>query len=198
MIFGSIDVGKQCRKCTLFDTMIMVAAAAISLWLSKSHYDQLIRADAYQFAGTLIPWSGRWLLAYSEWLKGWGFCWLVPCSWAFLVIRLRPPRPGLRRLLQQPGMAAIAQVGLFMAITGALCAARKVLLPASGTSYYLGYRLEALTVQGGLMALSAWLVLALSGRCRRESGWIDHTGTVLGICWIGAWLTRYLGMLWDC
>ena len=99
-------IGKtSCRKLTLLDAMVMVAASAISIYLSKLHHEDLIGANGDQWRGNLALWSGTWLLAYAGGIKGWTVCWLVPVSWAFLLIRLRQPRPRLRRLLQQPGMA---------------------------------------------------------------------------------------------
>ena len=43
----------------------------------------------------------------------------------------------------------------------------------------------------GTAVLVAWLILALSGRWRRERGWIDAVGLVLGLVWVGL-----LGLDW--
>jgi hypothetical protein len=191
-----IRIGEtSCRKLTLLDAMVMVAAAAISIYLSKLHHEDLIGANAYEWRGNLARWSGPWLLAYAGWVKGWTVCWLVPLSWAFLVIRLRQPRPRLRRLLEQPGMAALTLAGLLMALIGALYVGRRILLPRSPTYWYVGYRLNGLTEQGGLTVASAWILLALSRRCRPEPGWIDWLGTLLGTCWVASWLSSFIPMI---
>lgn len=193
-----IRMGKtSCRKLTLLDVMVLVAAAAISIYLSKLHHEDLTARNAYDWRGNLAAWTRPWLLSYAEWVKGWAFCWLVPLSWAFLAIRIRQPRPCLRRLLQQPGMAALALTGLLMIFIGALYVTRRILLPPSPAYWFLGYRLNRLAEQGGLMAASAWILLALSRRCRREPGWIDWLGTLLGTCWIASWLSRFIPMVLD-
>jgi hypothetical protein len=47
--------------------------------------------------------------------------------------------------------------------------------------------IRRLTLADGLI-ISAWFVLAVSGRWRPEPSWIDRSGRVLAI----AWIVRYL------
>jgi hypothetical protein len=185
------------RKFTLLDVMIMVAAGAVSVFLTRIHREQLIRGNAYEWTGDHIPWSKAWLVSYAWWVKGWTFCWLVPCSWAFLLIRIRRPRPPLTHLLLQPGMAALGPTCLLMMLAGALSLAKTALSPPSPTFLYIGYRLNLLTEQGGLAAAAAWLLLTFTGRCRPESSWIDRAGAALGACWIASWLSSFISMVLD-
>jgi hypothetical protein len=96
---------------------------------------------------------------------------------AFLVIRLRRPRPPLRSLIRLPGtVAAVAAVfGLFW-VTGSL-------------HISFGDRLRSETgaaiAAGGTVAL-AWIVLSFSGWGRAEPGWIDRLGRLIGIASITA------------
>ncbi len=43
-----------------------------------------------------------------------------------------------------------------------------------------------------MAVLAAWLVLMVSGRWRREPGWIDATGVGLGIIWIGLMMNDWV------
>lgn len=193
----------SCRSFTLLDAMLAVAAVAVSFYVLRLHHSQSLANDDYTFRGEhLRPWTKEWLIDHSAFWMGWTFCWLIPCSWFFLIIRLRQPRPRLRRLFQQPGMAAITSTTCFTAIAGSMYAimhviGKYVLVDSSYlisvlSSYHLtGNQLEKLVADGGIMALSAWIILALIGRCRPEPGWIDPIGRVLGACWIVAWLLHY-------
>jgi hypothetical protein len=45
--------------------------------------------------------------------------------------------------------------------------------------------------QVGFAVGGAWLAMALSGRRRPESGWIDGLGRLVGVAWLAA-----TGILW--
>jgi hypothetical protein len=187
----------SCRKFALSDAMIVVAAMAVSAHLLKLHYSQLLIHNAFDINnGSLAPLSEKWLLSYSVFVTGWTFCWLLPCSWGFVVIRLRRPRPRPRRMFRQPGMAAIALTSFFTLVVGIMYIIRNFLFIPSTTNLFIGYRLETLLADGGLMALSAWIILPLTGRCRPERGWIDPMGRVLGACWITSWIIHYITIVW--
>ena len=96
---------------------------------------------------------------------------------AFLVIRLRRPRPPLRCLIRQPGMvAALAAVfGLFW-VTGWL----HLMFPDRMSS-----ETGAAIAAGGTVGV-AWIVLSFSGWGLAEPGWIDRLGRLLGVASITA------------
>ena len=73
------------RRLTLLDVMILVAATAIALALARA------TVSPVQPDGEAI-------------VVAWAF--LTPLSWAVLLLRLKRPRPGLRRLTSRPGDAA--------------------------------------------------------------------------------------------
>jgi hypothetical protein len=112
---------------------------------------------------------------------------------AMLVVRLRQPRPSLRRVGRQPGMIACAAATVAMAIEALWIAS--LLGRGSGfiqtSTVFVGYAQQvSFTVVGG------WVALALSGRWRSETGWIDRVGRLLGLLWIGitvlSWSRYYL------
>src|SRR5205823_8469100 len=83
---------------------------------------------------------------------------------AFLILRLRGPRPPAHRLIWQPGMMACWLVCLEYIPFGMLGPVGAYLL-------------------SGSVAI-AWLAAWWSGRLRPEPGWIDRLGRFLGACWI--------------
>jgi hypothetical protein len=185
-----------CREFRLSDAMILLAGLAISL--SMGAYLFVFFLDAFRhlcrealdnvmatFVNPLWFWSvierglrnTFWYgLQVLEILLGG----MIP---AFLVIRLRRPRPPLRCLIRQPGtVAAVAAVfGLFW-VTGWLH-----ILFADRITSESGAAIAA----GGTVAL-AWIVLSLSGWGIAEPGWIDRLGRLLGIASVTA---LFLGLI---
>jgi hypothetical protein len=109
---------------------------------------------------------------------------LTPWTVAILIIRLSPPRPPLRRLVFQPGMAACGAATLWLAFKMSLL----LVLTAIPNKWmfvfmYLGDGV-ALTSWAAPAVAGAWSVLALSGRWRPERGWIDRSGRLLGASWL--------------
>jgi hypothetical protein len=94
---------------------------------------------------------------------------LLVASLAFLVMRLRRPRPPLGPLVRQPGM-----VGLQAMWAGLL---GSVILDGHRFAPALGILALAVPVP------AAWAALALTGRWSPEPGWIDRFGRALGVRW---------------
>jgi hypothetical protein len=94
----------------------------------------------------------------------------------FLILRLRRPRPTLRRLIIQPGVVAATAIvfGLFW-VTGWV----QIVFPD---------RLNSMTgpwIAVGDTVAIAWIVLAASGNWTIEPGWVDRLGVLLGAAAIG-------------
>lgn len=111
---------------------------------------------------------------------------------AFLLIRLRQPRPRFRRLMRQPGMAAGIAAASAMIVGVVLIAAAFALvgMPAREIRYR-GWFLPIFAPAGGAVA-AVWLFLALARVGRPEAGWIDRLGRALG----GYWIVAFLAMTW--
>jgi hypothetical protein len=108
---------------------------------------------------------------------------LATFTWAFAAIRLRPPRPPLRRIARQPGAVACAAATLAMAWIALLIGTTKNL-------YFYGFLVQHLFLYfsplAGFAVLGSWATLSLGRACRPESSWIDVSGRVLGATWIVA------------
>jgi hypothetical protein len=168
---------RVCRRFTVQDLMILVAATAIGLAL----------------AGSLSP--GVWSFVtgstrISDRIKGGivGLQWMmVPGTAAVLVIRLRQPRPRPRRLARQPGMAACSAATWAASLTGGLGLYWKLMsrsydiINYSITNYY---SVVDAPIVIGVAVASAWLIMAMNGSWRPEPGWIDRSGRLIGIYWL--------------
>lgn len=176
-----------CRKFTLMDLMILVAATAFGFGL--------IRWSRIDFAGffQLDPRDRPFPLRYFSRLAAHGVGYtmvpfLAPWTLGMLLIRLRRPRPERRRLFRQPGAAALAAATLALVAEAVWFAGDSLhrtqpmmlMVAFSGWSHFCAFAVAG-----------AWLTLALSGRWRGERGWIDRSGTWLGAAWIGFLLIRW-------
>ena len=189
---GSVGPGTRCpccgaklptrieRRFSILDAMTLVVASALAF--------ALIRPVMLDEPVGLPAW-GRWLTASVGVLVTW-----TP---TVLWLRLRHPRPPLRRLARQPGFAA-SVVGTGILALGALATgllallrtARQgmgvrggMLLRTPDPLWWVGVVLHFAAVVGPAV-LAAWLILALSGRRRPARGWLDRLGRLIGLAWI--------------
>jgi hypothetical protein len=172
------------RPFGLFDVMILIAGAALSLAMG-AHLLPLFEA---QVAGLWRDVAAHRGDVWTHWPLFWGAThnhlrntlWyalqvaetvLIGLTLAFAAVRLKRPRPPLRTLLHQPGtIAVLAMVfGLFWG-TGLLLRA----LPDAVDSFT-----AAPIAIGGSVAVS-WSVLAASRRQEPEPGWVGRLGRLLG------------------
>ena len=101
-------------------------------------------------------------------------------SLAFMLMRLRRPRPPLDRVALQPGMVAVEAVlaGIILTVGLSIIHAPNIFRMLTQTS--------AIPV--------AWASLAVTGRWQPEAGWIDRFGRMLGIGWC-LMTPTYFGLL---
>jgi hypothetical protein len=161
-VAGAIPM--QRRRFTLIDAMILVAATAIGLSLSRVYFLQ--RPTHFRVA------------AISPLLATW--------TAALLILRARPPRPNRRKLVRQPGMAACCSiaVAILFAMMDSLIRAGKSYWKF-GTIDFSNYVLVVEATANVAPSVAAvWLVLALSGLRRPDPDWIGKAGRVIGVCWI--------------
>ena len=173
--------------------MILIAALAPGLERIPSEFMQI------GFAVSKLPppdqWDRGWLreaVTGRSWavttLAGEALNLLIPflliLPLAQLLFRFRRPRPPISMAVVQPGTAAsVVLVLSFLALFE---------LSALGFLPPLPLVRQAV---GGVSVALAWTVLAISGRWRREPGWIDRTGRVVGAAWaataalvVGTWI----------
>lgn len=109
---------------------------------------------------------------------------LVALTLAFIAIRLRKPRPGRRRFACQPGFVACGTMALILGVTPPFALASLLKTTASLGEMLLALYCVLVPAIAGIVVLAAWALLAISGRWRRERGWIDLLGIQIGLGWI--------------
>jgi hypothetical protein len=192
------------RSFSLTDAMILVAAAAAALSVNRtdlrSGFFSWWKTDPYQSVQYVLT----LVLPHASAMTA-----------ALLAIRMRRPRPTLRRLARQPGVMAceVAMAALLVVVCWAVCTratGRGIrfsqfvqLLPnkggrgtEGGVSYPLTGRL--LTVYGdriGFAVAGAWLSLLLSGCWRAERTLIDRLCRAMGWIWVSLTLVLWLRSL---
>ena len=177
--------GNACRKFTVSDALILVGAVALAFAVMRTDY--------------LWPDFSEKLVAYSDYLNNihhlifFMFPGLVSLSVAILILRLRKPRPVLRRLTRQPGWVACTVTVIVLGIrTANLSSVAGVLiLDLKGNSFW-GWFLDVAMADDiklvpsdiGCAVAAAWTIQKIGGRWRLEPCWIDRAGRVLGTLWI--------------
>ncbi len=107
--------GPPRRKFNVLDAMVLVAASAAGLALLRYDHKNLslLLADYGVIIGSKETWESSWVVFYAisstiRRTQPLLFAWTL----ALLLLRLRRPRPVLRRLARQPGLAACVSVVL--------------------------------------------------------------------------------------
>ena len=174
-----------CRKPTLADLLILVAALGIGF-------------------GATRPWvslfgllSERPPLRYLARL----FCMSIPCgiaaTFAWMAIRWRMPRPKWLRLMRQPGLFACCGSLIIASVGFSHGMAIRLLMPENSGTTFEGTVIRVLgdyiVPFPGYGVLVSWGLLLVSGRWRRERGWIDATGIVLGVYWVIISISTWVG-----
>jgi hypothetical protein len=179
------------RPITVFDLMVLTAATAIglsavqfTLWgytLSAGHFTRPLWQPRYPSKAWMLPVAER-VVPFLPCLAAW--------TGAFLVTRLRGPRPRPRRLVLQPGFVGAVAALSILAIESLLLFGSATIDGQFGRSS--PYMIATFVVNGvvlqahhaGWAVAVSWCTLALTGRWRPEPSWVDRWGRVLGCTWI--------------
>lgn len=171
------------RRFNVSDAMVLVAASAIGVFHLPDYWLTWIGSplDARQ-------WSFSGLLSIGHILLPGASPCLAMWTLALLPLRLRRPRPRLRRLLRQPGMAALGSssfVIVLALIIQVSALASTGLLRSLDLRSVMNMLSFSLPLMVGSSVAAAWLNLGLSGRWRPEPSWIDRAGRLVGVLWLG-------------
>ena len=174
------------RKFTLVDAMVLIAATAIAFvpirFMFRS-YDQFSVNRSIAEDDTLVAFVAvHHMLLYIA----------LALSLALWILRLRKPRPVLRRIFRQPGMAAstaafmytiFVLIGFIVYCLYYLGIHSRMLPDWDDPMRIMEFWRIPLSWIGNAVAL-AWMSLWLSGAWRSEASWIDRAGRGLGIYWV--------------
>ncbi len=171
-----------CRRPNLGDLIILIVASALAMAITRQIPDEDGFYLSY-FGLSVNRWIGRWVLP-----------WIVTMTLGSLVIRLRRPRPSLRRVLRQPGFVAsclcFSTAGYAVLVALFQFVLDRVRSPSSRIfiANDLATNFQGMGMMCGLTIAAGWITLALAGRFHRERGWIDGLGLFVGLCWIAYFL----------
>ncbi len=180
----------RCRPFTVLDAMILVAATAVGLWggnlvwfVLGTNWESLFGdlGDVRNFGYIHACLTG---IAFAAMPVMWVWTLTMP------LLGLRRPRPTLRRLCRQPGFAACVAVFITTTIIALSCLASE----AHSLKPNYRARLETelvnnlgwdfVTAPFGFVVAGVWVLFALGKMSRRDPGWFDRTGRVLGAYWV--------------
>jgi len=163
------------RTFSLGDAMILILALALGLGLARPYiilFANYIHTAPNKYFQTLdgtVSLGGSLNLIMLYFLY-----FLLP---AFLILRLRRPRPPMHSLVRQPGFAACAApVACYLAA-----------LPWSLLNPFVPAG-EVIELAGQMLVAAAtplaWFFLAVTRRWAAEPSWIDRLGRILGALWM--------------
>jgi hypothetical protein len=183
LIGGKMD-RIPCRKCTVADLVIIIAATA----------------PAFAVLRTLWPYAPDLYEAYFTFRQSINNL-LTQCNYAILatsivalsltiasfVLWFRQPRPTIRYLTRRPGMVACTAAVIVLVIRLINAGTVAGILLHDGRldawEIYVA-ELSVIPSEMGCGVAGAWAVQLLSGRWRCERNWLDRAGRVLGFFWI--------------
>jgi hypothetical protein len=163
------------RALTIADLMILVFATAVGLNLG-AFWHRALSAELPEF--TIVPprTHSRTLVA------GRAISMLLAANLAVIVLRLQKPRLRIRLLLRQPGsVACLASVSALLVL---VTASRLDVRTMGGFASPLLAAAWYWPVAVCSAVLASWLAL-LGGRGWHAGDWVDRTGILVGLGWVG-------------
>lgn len=182
---------KRRRKFTVLDAMVLIAAVGVGLVWMREFTETEAGGESYpyetKFNGGPIPSPVRAVMI--------GFWWMdashniaAPVTIALVMLRAFPPRPNFRRLARQPGVVACVAVTAAVSVENLAKFSDVVVIVRYAAGKWSEIAsLAYWNVQGDSESLAvfvAWLLLAWSGRWKRERSWVDHLGLIFGVYWL--------------
>jgi hypothetical protein len=177
------------RKFLMIDAIVFVVATSLAMAATRDDWVGLFDhfkpgGEAYTFPFPEFMYQARILLYFLSYFPA---AWSLAC----LVLGLRQPRPALRFVFRQPGMAACLTtavvLGLRMANVAVSLIAFRAYYPNEDLSVLFLEAREGLAqipseIGGAIIAV--WVVQAMNGRWRPEPNWVDRLGRALGFYWM--------------
>jgi hypothetical protein len=176
------------RAFGILDMIVLIAATALAFGLLR-----FMGANGCLFrTESIVPdYTYRAQCGYEL-----AFPFLWAWTLAFLILRLRGPRPRLKRLARQPGMAACSAAALALAVPMLAIIISQITSSVQLKSeipddpsplWFIALDMHRRVLPRAYAAAAvagAWLVLILAGWWRPERTWIDRFGRTLGFAWL--------------
>jgi len=173
------------RNFGVSDAMFLIVGAALAIW-SGSKVVVNLAEQCIELCRTIAAYNSAFYVTRPQfWRERVAIHWST-VSWygfqvfevlvlsltpAFLLVRLRRPRPSIRAMLRQPGtVAGLAVTFGYFWVTGWLHR-----LFFGRINFHCGT-----AVAVGATVAVAWALLALSRRWETEPSWVDRMGRLIG------------------
>jgi hypothetical protein len=160
----------RCRPFKLADILIIVAAAAVWMAMTRPAWNQFRSV----WSETRKPVTWEAYLGMVQMSLG---RFLFMLTAAYLLMRLIPPRPPRSELIRQPGMLYL---GLTFAVT-------MILMPLSLVVPLVAWTNVPIALALGIL----WFAACRRYRWCAEPGWIEAIGRTVAIGWIVVTLAAY-------
>jgi hypothetical protein len=172
--------GTTRRPFGLLDGLILLVPVAIGFALSRP---RLAVASWDPFN----EWASRWR-GIIDFNLNVASRFVSVAMLGLLVVRLRHPRPGLRRLSRQPGTVACTAAALAMAAGGTIVGTMRIFRESRFSEGDASWITFEPWIAPAVMI--SWAALFLGRRWRAEPSWIDRAGRCCGCYWIVAAIYR--------
>jgi hypothetical protein len=160
------------RSLKTLDLIVIILALAVGLSICRELFVSLPLLGEGN--------TSKWIIV------GWPLA--ASLTLALLILRFIPPRPRMRRLALQPGVAACSSVILAL-IWGTAFSAWLVLSDPKTYGLgadFLGNVSEYFLRFASFGVVTAWTILGWAGQWGDSPDWIERVLRVLGIFWIAA------------
>ncbi len=173
--FGMSPSGRR-RRLLLLDLMALVAGVALTL-ISPAIMRTIIGAKL------LERWDRR---QYVEHLGSLVLFWWTA---VLVVLALIISHRNLRRVVRQPGHAAVLAVAVAFALLGAQQAVSALAMAAvdewpESKHFWVFAILERAGEASGAAVAAVWIILAVTGARRTSSDWFDRLCCAAGLIWV--------------
>jgi hypothetical protein len=178
------------RKFNILDLITLVAFTAVGiascLAIERVLHDPQLGAAPPPPAlrhSDFLPFRVHEYCRYSELL-------LLAWGMAFLLLRLRSPRPRIRRLCRSPATAACITVFVVMLVQlmeDVVAWALNVVRPLEGIEVDWRLFLEDLAGLSSAAVpatIASWVVIALSGKVKFGRDWVEVYGSLIALGWL--------------
>ncbi len=171
---------RSTRPFGVADAMILVAATAVGFSILPTNWWGYLHPSGlrgWRAVAAALPFGLRCLV--GPWLA-----WTIAGG----IIRLRSPRPPIRRLRNQPGIVAFGAAGITFVVAIPSYVITHLRWPGPAQPWlvhpWLADSVGGLLHSVPLAVIAGWFTLWLGGRWRPEASWIDRLGRFFGSGWI--------------
>jgi hypothetical protein len=184
---------KRRRNFYLLDAIVLIAATAAGIagYIAVGRYlEQEVQPPPPARDGEVIPFTSTLPFRVHDFCRGFP-CLLAASGVAVLLLKLRSPRPRLRRVFGAPGAAACLTVLVMLTVRAAellLVWIVSVLRPLNGfTVEWMPSAIDILTsvdTAAGPGIIAVWVILAVNRTLYLSRDWLEIFALAVALGWI--------------